>query len=65
MLAINIIFVGNIIGSLFVIPMFIILILYIVWLKREDWLVNVFLIVFSYTLLVIVDNVTHFIWTCE
>lgn len=61
-LAINIIFVGNIIGSLFVIPMFIILILYIVWLKREDWLVNVFLIVFSYTLLVIVDNVTHFIW---
>lgn len=61
-LAVNIAFVGNIIGGLFVIPMFIILIMYIIWLKREDWLVNIFLIVFSYTLLVIVDNLTHFIW---
>ena len=61
-LAVNIVFIGNIIGSLFVIPMFLILILYIVWLKKEDWLVNVFLIVFSYTLLVIVDNLTHFVW---
>lgn len=62
-IAVNMIFVGNIIGSLFVIPMFLLLILYISWLKREDWLVNVFLIVFSYTLLVIVDNLTHFIWS--
>lgn len=61
-LAVNVIFVNSLIGSLFVIPMFIILILYIAWLKREDWLVNVFLIVISYTLLVIVDNLTHFIW---
>lgn len=61
-LTVNIAFVGNIIGGLFVIPMFIILIMYIIWLKREDWLVNIFLIVFSYTLLVIVDNLTHFIW---
>ncbi len=61
-LAVNIAFVGNIIGGLFVIPMFLILIMYIIWLKREDWLVHIFLIVFSYTLLVIVDNLTHFIW---
>lgn len=62
-LALNIVFVGKYIGSLFIIPMFMILTLYVVWLKKEDWLVNVFLIVFSYTLLVIVDNLTHFIWS--
>ncbi len=34
-LTVNIVFIGNIIGSLFVIPMFLILILYIVWLKKD------------------------------
>lgn len=62
-LAVNIVFIGEQIGSLFVIPMFVILILYVGWIKREDWLVNIFLIVFSYTLLVIADNLTHFIWS--
>lgn len=61
-LATNIVLIGNQIGSLFVIPMFVVLILYVGWLKYEDWLINIFLIVFSYTLLVIVDNLTHFVW---
>lgn len=61
-LAFSVIYVNSLIGSLFIIPMFIILILYIAWLKREDWIVNVFLIVISYTFLVIIDNLTHFIW---
>lgn len=62
-LFLNIVFVRNQVGSLFVIPMFLILIIYIVWIKKEDWILNVFLIIFSYTLLVIVDNMTHFIWS--
>lgn len=62
-IAVNMIFVGNLIGSLFVIPMFIILILYLGWIKQEEWLVNIFLVVFSYMLSVIIDNLTHFIWS--
>lgn len=62
-LIVNIVFVYGLIGSFFVIPMFLILILYIAWLRREDWQVNVFLIIISYILLVIVDNLTHFIWS--
>ena len=61
-LAFNMVIVGNILGNLFVIPMFILIILYVSYLKKEDWLWNVFLIIFSYTLLVIVDNLTHFVW---
>lgn len=62
-IAVNMIFVGNLIGSLFVIPMFIILILYLGWIKQEEWLVNIFLIIFSYMLSVIIDNLTHFVWS--
>ena len=61
-IAVNMVFIGNQVGSLFVLPMLSLLILYVIWLKREQWLINVVLIVFSYTLLVIVDNLTHFIW---
>ncbi len=62
-LVFNIMFVRKFIGSLFVIPMFVAIILYVYYLKREDWLWNVFLIIFSYTLLVVVDNLTHFVWS--
>lgn len=62
-LAFNMVFIGKLIGSLFVIPMFVLIILYVSYLKKEDWLWNVFLIIFSYTLLVIVDNLTHFVWS--
>lgn len=62
-LAFNMVFVVKLIGSLFVIPMFILIILYVSYLKKEDWLWNVFLIIFSYTLLVIVDNLTHLAWS--
>ena len=61
-IAFNIIFVGKYIGSLFVIPLFVLVILYISYLKKEEWLWNLFLIIFSYTLLVIIDNLTHFAW---
>jgi len=43
--------------------MFLVLILYICWLKKEDRLVNIFLIVFSYAFLFIIDNITHLIWS--
>lgn len=38
------------------------MILYISYLKKEEWLWNLFLIILSYTLLVIIDNLTHFAW---
>lgn len=63
MLAFNIVLIREYIGSLFVIPMFTVIILYVCYLKRQDWLWNVFLIIFSYTLLVVVDNLTHFVWS--
>ena len=50
------------ISALFVLPMFATLLLYIYWLKKEDVLWNIFLILFCYMLAVIVDNVAHFIW---
>ena len=56
MLVFNIVLIREYIGSLFVIPMFTVIILYVCYLKRQDWLWNVFLIIFSYTLLVVVDN---------
>uniref|UniRef100_UPI004055AE92 sensor histidine kinase n=1 Tax=Agathobacter sp. TaxID=2021311 RepID=UPI004055AE92 len=62
-LAFHIVYIGKLIGSLFVIPMFVLIILYVSYLKKEEWLWNVFLIIFSYTLLVIVDNLTHFVWS--
>ena len=64
-IAFNIIFVEKYIGSLFVIPLFVLVILYISYLKKEEWLWNLFLIIFSYTLLVIIDNLTHFAWRSE
>lgn len=63
MLAFNIVLIREYIGSLFVIPMFTVIILYVCYLKRQDWLWNVFLIIFSYTLLAVVDNLTHFVWS--
>ena len=63
MLVFNIVLIREYIGSLFVIPMFTVIILYVCYLKRQDWLCNVFLIIFSYTLLVVVDNLTHFVWS--
>lgn len=62
-LAFNMIIVRSFIGNLFVVPMFILIILYVSYLKKADWMWNAFLIIFSYTLLVIVDNLTHFIWS--
>ena len=50
------------ISALFVLPMFLTLICYIYWLKKEDVLWNIFLLLFSYMLVVIVDNVSHFFW---
>ena len=43
MLVFNIVLIREYIGSLFVIPMFIVIILYVCYLKRQDWLWNVFL----------------------
>ena len=63
MLVFNIVLIREYIGSLFVIPMFTVIILYVCYLKRQDWLWNVFLIIFSYTLLVVVDNLTQFVWS--
>ena len=63
MLVFNIVLTREYIGSLFVIPMFTVIILYVCYLKRQDWLWNAFLIIFSYTLLVVVDNLTHFVWS--
>lgn len=63
MLVFNIVLIREYIGSLFVIPMFTVIILYVCYLKGQDWLWNVFLIIFSYTLLVVVDNLTHFVWS--
>lgn len=63
MLVFNIVLIREYICSLFVIPMFTVIILYVCYLKRQDWLWNVFLIIFSYTLLVVVDNLTHFVWS--
>ena len=63
MLVFNLVLIREYIGSLFVIPMFTVIILYVCYLKRQDWLLNVFLIIFSYTLLVVVDNLTHFVWS--
>ncbi len=62
-LVINMVFICDKIGSLFVIPMFIILIAYVIWLKKEDWLWNVFLVIFSYLFMVIIDNLTHLVWS--
>ena len=62
-LAFSMIFIRKFISDFFVIPMFIFTVLYIAYLKRADWLWNVFLVIFSYTILVIVDNVTHLIWS--
>lgn len=61
-LAFYMLLVAPSISAFFVLPMFATLLLYIYWLKKEDVLWNIFLILFSYMLAVIVDNVTHFIW---
>lgn len=62
-LSINIFWVHGYIGSFFVIPMFIIIVLYIRCIKKEDWFLNCFLIFSCYSLLIIVDNVTHLVWS--
>lgn len=62
-LTINIVFINEKIGSLFVIPMFLLVIVYIAWIKKKEWLSSIFLIIFSYTSFVIVDNLTHLIWS--
>lgn len=61
-LYVSMIFIREQIESLFVVPMFLVLTMYICWLKKEDRMINVFLIMFSYLSLVIVDNLTHLIW---
>lgn len=55
--------VGNYIGSLFIIPTFLILMVYIGWLKKEDWFFNVFLIVSAYMMMVVLDNMMHLVWS--
>ncbi len=61
MILIHIVLVRRWIGNLFVIPMMIIMVLYIILLKKEDSIWNVFLIIFSFLLLVILDNSIHLI----
>ena len=61
-MAFYMIVIDEITGALFVLPMFLTLICYIYWLKKEDVLWNIFLLLFSYMLVVIVDNVSHFFW---
>lgn len=61
-LVFNIVFVEKLIGDLCVIPMYVLVALYVGYLKKEDWLWNVFLIIYTYTLSVIIDNLTHFVW---
>lgn len=57
----NIVIIRNQIGNLFVIPMFMLIIFYVCYLKKEDWLWNTFLIISSYILMVIVDNLIHLV----
>ena len=45
-LAFSMIFIRKFISDFFVIPMFIFTVLYIAYLKRADWLWNVFLVIF-------------------
>lgn len=59
---IHMVFVRNWIGNLFVIPMMAIVITYIILLKKEDAIWNIFLIIFSYLLYTIIDNTIHLIW---
>lgn len=61
-LALSILVIGKLIGELVVVPMFLFTILYICYLKKEDWKWNVFLIIISYILLVIVDNIIHLVY---
>ena len=61
-LAFNILVIGKLIGDLAVVPMFLSTILYICYLKKEDWKWNIFLIIVSYILLVIVDNIVHLVY---
>lgn len=61
-LAFSILVIGKLIGDLAVVPMFLSTILYICYLKKEDWKWNVFLIIVSYILLVIVDNIVHLVY---
>lgn len=62
-LLIHMMFLEKYIGNLFVIPMFLCIGLYVYYLKKEDWTWNLFLLIVSYIFLVIVDNVTHFVWS--
>ena len=62
-MAFHMLVIRRMIGDLFVLPMFVVLILYIFNLKREDGIWNIVLAIFSYTLLVIIDNMTHFVWS--
>lgn len=48
-------------SGLIVLPMFGTILLYIYWLKKEDILWNIFQLLACYMLVVILDNVSHFI----
>lgn len=61
-LAFFIIVIEPLSGSLFVVPMLFILLIFIYCLKKEDGLWNIFLLITSFMLIVIVDNLTHFIF---
>ncbi len=58
----NIVFTSKLIGTLSVIPMLAMLILYAGWLQKDSFLLHAFLIIFSYLFIVILDNLTHLVW---
>ncbi len=62
MILIHMVFVRSWIGNLFVIPMMTAIIIYIILLKKEDGIWNIFLMIFSYLLYTIIDNTIHLIW---
>lgn len=59
---VSILCIGNVIGSLGVVPMLAALIFYIGWLKKEDSVLNIFLVLLCYALMVILDNIIHIVW---
>lgn len=59
--SVNILFVKSQIGNFFVFPMLVLVIVYISWIKKEEWAINAMLLIFSYIISVIVENFTYLI----
>lgn len=61
-LFINITFMEKLIGSFSIISLFLMIILYISFINKERF-INIFLLIFTYISFVIIDNITHLIWS--